>query len=110
MADWKEMPCLLPGIVFFVFESGKVFLQAFLLHLLLRHEPESGRIDAVTKTRRSRPVRKNVAEVGVTGSASHLDAPHPMGTVLHFHHRIISTSNRPDKARPAGPGIELVLR
>src|SRR5262245_43774877 len=69
---------------------------------LLGFEGEGGAVDAVAQTRAvARPVREDVAEVGLAAGATHLGAVHEMRAVVVLADG--AAGGRLVKARPAGP-------
>src|SRR5436305_9460248 len=75
--------------------------------LLRRVELERERVHAVTEPRRTRPVGKDVAEVGVAGRAAGLDPAHAVARVDVLVDRV--PGRRREEARPAGARLELGL-
>ena len=70
-------------------------------------EIERGRVDAVALARRAGPVVEDVAEMTSAGRARDLGASHPMARV-GLGDDAVEVGGL-DEARPAGPGVELVL-
>ena len=68
------------------FENLHQISIAFGFHLVIGNEPEGCTVDTVPDTVwRFRIIFKDMAQMGITGPASYLNALHPVAVVLNLH-------------------------